>query len=101
MAKPDVARALQLISRARDLGDLEAGSTLTSQDLLPYLSDTGKTTLVGALTQTGIAVSGADQLPGAVAAFQQRERLKAGGLTLETIHALKIYDAVPAGFRCH
>lgn len=101
MAKPDVARALQLIARARDLGDLEAGSTLTSQDLLPYLSDSGKTTLSGALTQAGIAVSGADQLPGAVEAFQHRERLKTAGLTLETIHALKVYDAVPAGFRCH
>lgn len=101
MAKPDVAQALQLISRARDLGDLEAGSTLTSQDLLPYLSDNGKTALAAALTQTGIAVSGTDQLSSGVAAFQQRERLEAGGLTLETIHALQVYDAVPAGFRCH
>ncbi len=101
MAKPDVAHALQLISRARDLGDLEAGSTLTSQDLLPYLSDNGKTALTQALAQTGINVASAEQLPEAVGAFQQQARLKSGGLTLETIHALKIYDAVPAGFRCH
>jgi len=101
MAKPDVGRALQLISRARDLGDLEAGATLTSQDLLPYLSEGGKTALADALVNAGITSARTDALEAAVSAFQQRERLKTAGLTLETVHALKIYGAVPAGFRCH
>lgn len=101
MVRPDVARALQLISRARDLGDLEAASTLTAHDLLPYLSDGGKATLAQALGQAGVTVRGPDGLSAAVGAFQQQARLKAGGLTLETVHALKIYDTVPAGFRCH
>lgn len=101
MAKPDVARALQLISRARDVGDLEAGATLTSHDLLPHLSDGGKTALAEALAQAGIAPVDTDALASAVATFQRQIGLKAAGLTLETVHALKIYDAVPAGFRCH
>ncbi|WEZ85651.1 caspase family protein (plasmid) [Rhizobium sp. 32-5/1] len=100
MAKPDVGKALQLISRARDLGDLEAGATLTSHDLLPFLSDDGKTALADALSNAGISAR-PDALGAAVSAFQEQERLKIGGLTLETVHALKIYETVPAGFRCH
>lgn len=101
MAKPDVAKALQLISRARDLGDLEAGATLTSHDLLPYLSGSGRTALAEALSRAGIAPVDTAALANAVVAFQGQRGLKAAGLTLETVHALKIYDAVPAGFRCH
>lgn len=101
MAKPDVAHALQLISRARDLGDLEAASTLTAHNLLPYLSDSGKQSLVLALAHSGIDAAKTEKLATAVAQFQRQARLKESGLTLETVSALKIYDAVPAGFRCH
>lgn len=101
MAKPDVAKALQLISRASDLGDLEAASTLTTHDLLPHLSDGGRAALIQALARNGVNTASREQLSNAVRAFQQRARLKTNGLTLETVHALKIYDAVPAGFRCH
>jgi len=106
MDSPNVLRGVSLMVRAARFGDLEAETSLTAHDLLPHLSDRGRQSLQAALTGRALYDGPLDGKPNealaeAVRKFQRDANLKEKGLTLETIHALGLHDAVPRGFRCH
>lgn len=102
----EVETGIRTIARARALGSLSARATLTSHDVLDHVEPQGVTRLQRALAADGAYRGPADgarrpELRAALAAYQTRHKLEARGLTLETIHALGLYDIVPEGFRCH
>jgi tetratricopeptide (TPR) repeat protein len=103
---PKVQEGVKLIAQARALGNLSARASLTSHDLLKFISEAGVAELQTTLAQrhffTGRADgSDLDRTSLALVSFQDSENLAKKGLTLETIDALGLYDIVPKGFKCH
>lgn len=103
---PDVKAGVKLIAQARALGNLSARASLTSHDLLKFVSAAGVAELQDALAQRhffkgGIDAGDIDRTSLALVSFQDSEHLAKRGLTLETIDALGLYDIVPKGFKCH
>ena len=106
LPRRDIEGGLKLVTEARGLGNLSARATLTSHDMLKFVSAGGLKTLQQALGDQGVYPKPADgtDLPGiaaALATFQDRKHLARKGLTLETVHALRVYDIVPDRFHCH
>ncbi len=103
---PEIAGGVKLIAQARALGNLSARASLTSHDLLKFVSEAGVAKLQGALAQHQffkgrIDGKDLDRTSIALAAFQDSNNLAKKGLTLETIAALDLYGIVPKGFKCH
>ena len=103
---PKIAEGVQLIAQARALGNLSARASLTSQDILKFVSADGVAKLQGALAQRQFfkgPIDGKDLARTSIAltSFQESSNLAKKGLTLETIDVLRLYDIVPKGFKCH
>lgn len=96
LPEADVETGVRTIVRARELGNLSAHATLTSHDLLPHISRPDETRL-----RARLKVGRTADLRVALKSFQQKRHLRIAGLSLETIHALGLYEIVPEGFRCH
>lgn len=104
--KPEVERGVKLIAQARELGNLGARRTMTAHDMLRAMRPPALQMLQGALAKRGLYKAGIDgqdrpELRAALSAFQSSAGLVDKGFTLETAHALGLYDAVPLGFNCH
>lgn len=102
---PDIEAGIKLIANARALGNLSARASLTSHDLLPYISEDARKMLATRLRDHGVAAPAARAdvaaLRAPLQAFQRKNDLANRGLTLETINALELYSIVPTKFKCH
>ncbi len=99
MPKPDVKKGLTLIHKARELGHPESDATLTTHNVLPYISDRSRTKLYKKLKALKL-IKSRKQIEAGLEKLQLDNDLDDNGLTLETIHFLDLDEIVPAGFKC-
>ena len=102
---PEIEKGVKLVAEARALGNLSARASLTSHDLLPFVTEDGRRALAAALKNNGFVSAGSRidvaSLREPLMTFQQQRNLATKGLTLETVNALGLYGIVPHKFKCH